>query len=107
MIISGCNSGNPNSKLFKTIDCKATRKTWYFDFQTHEFTDGPKTVDERSGHFSCTVGKINGETAVLISNGLHPAYESGYIYVQLFLRMYQTWNHQTKTATFIINIDIL
>ena len=78
MIISGCNTGNPNSKLFNTIDCKATRKTWYFDFQTQEFTDGPRLVDERSGHFSCTVGKINGETAVLLSNGLHPTYESGY-----------------------------
>ena len=80
MIIGGIKTAEPpySANLrFSEYGGKATDSTYYYDFTSFSWNEGPALNDARFEGFSCTVAMLGDEPAIFVSNGAHESYTEG------------------------------
>ena len=80
MIIGGIKKAEePHSaKLrFSEYGGEATDSTYYYDFTSLSWSEGPKLNDARIEGFGCTVAMLDDEPTIFVSNGKHETYTEG------------------------------
>ena len=56
---------------------QSSKSSWYFDFPSQTWIEGPEMFDSRVGQLACTMVTIDGQQMVALSNGKHKQYVDG------------------------------
>ena len=66
----------PNLR-FSEYRGEATDTTYYFDFTSFSWSEGPKLNDVRIEGYGCTVAMLSDEPTIFVSNGKHETFTEG------------------------------
>ena len=56
---------------------QSSKSSWYFDFPSQTWIEGPEMFDSRVGQLACTLVTIDEQPMVALSNGKHKQYVDG------------------------------
>ena len=79
IIISGSIKQKPlNGVLYTGLSGQSTKATWYFDFPTQTWNEGPPVEGAtRLGQFSCAIFRLDDKPQIILANGKNEYYQDG------------------------------
>ena len=80
IIISGSIKQEPlNGLLYSGLSGQSTKSSWYFDFPTQTWIEGPAFEHSRPrlGQFSCAMFTLDEKPQIVLVNGKHNYYQNG------------------------------